>query len=45
MNPKHKDIETREIEETGDQTIPVNDKRRFNDKGERVAEDEKPNES
>ncbi len=44
MNPKHKDIEIAEIEETGDQTIPVNDKRRFNEKGERVAEDEKPKE-
>ena len=44
MNPKHKDIDIREIEETGDETIPVNDKRRFNEKGERVAEDEKPKE-
>ncbi len=44
MNPKHKDIDSREIEETGDETIPVNDKRRFNEKGERVAEDENPKE-
>lgn len=44
MNPKHKDIDITEIEETGDQTIPVNDKRRFNEKGERVAEEEKPSE-
>ncbi len=44
MNPKHKDIEIADIEETGDETIPVNDKRRFNEKGERVAEDEKSKE-
>ena len=42
MNPK--DIEAREIDETGEETIPVNDKRRFNNKGERVADDETPKE-
>ena len=35
---KSKDIEIEEIEETGED-IPINDKRRFNQKGERVAED------
>ena len=38
MNPK--DIEISAIEETGDEKIPVNDKRRFNEEGERVAEDD-----
>lgn len=37
---KSKDIEIAEIEEAGNEGIPVNDKRRFNEKGERVAEDE-----
>ncbi len=44
---KSKDIEIEEIEEieeTGNESLPVNDKRRFNEKGERVAEDEKPKE-
>lgn len=38
MNPK--DIEMPEIEETGDEKIPVNDKRRFNESGERIGDDE-----
>lgn len=43
MNPKDK--ETPEIEETGGETIPVDDKRRFNEKGERIADDEAPKEA
>ena len=37
MNPKHKEIDFDDFDETGEETIPVNDKRRFNEKGERVA--------
>ena len=37
---KSKDIEIDEIEETGSENIPVNDKRRFNEAGERIADDE-----
>ncbi|MFN0280260.1 MAG: nucleotide exchange factor GrpE [Pyrinomonadaceae bacterium] len=44
MNPKQKNIEIAEFDETGDEKIPVNDKRRFNETGERVAEDENPKE-
>lgn len=39
-----KDIEIDEVGEFEGDKIPVNDKRRFNDDGERVAEDEMPNE-
>lgn len=39
---KSRDIEIDEVEETGSENIPVNDKRRFNEKGERIAEDEPP---
>ena len=38
MNEKKTDID--EFDEMDDVTIPVTDKRRFNDKGERVADDE-----
>jgi molecular chaperone GrpE len=41
MNPK--DIDIAATEETSEDAIPVNDKRRFNEKGERVA-DEAPKE-
>jgi len=41
---KTKEIEIEEIDETGNENIPVNDKRRFNEKGERVAEDAAPKE-
>jgi molecular chaperone GrpE len=37
-----REIEIDETQETGDETIPVNDKRRFNADGERVAEDDGP---
>ena len=41
---KKKNMNEEEItfDESGEETIPVNDKRRFNADGERVAEDEKP---
>lgn len=42
---KSKEIDIREIDETGNGKIPVSDKRRFNEQGERVAEDETPVES
>lgn len=42
MNEKK--IEIDEFDEMDDVTIPVTDKRRFNEKGERVAEDEMPKE-
>lgn len=42
MNPK--DIEIAQNEELGEETVPVNDKRRFNENGERIAEAEHPNE-
>ncbi|MEO7539255.1 MAG: nucleotide exchange factor GrpE [Pyrinomonadaceae bacterium] len=38
MNKKHIDID--ELADQDEQTLPVNDKRRFNDQGERIAEDE-----
>ena len=44
MNPKHKNLEFDDLDEAVNGKIPVNDKRRFNDKGERVAEDETPKE-
>src|SRR5436190_11999902 len=44
MNPKHKNIDFDEFDGPVDGKIPVNDKRRFNDQGERVAEDETPKE-
>ncbi len=37
-----KDIAFDESEETGNGKMPINDKRRFNNEGERIAEDEKP---
>jgi molecular chaperone GrpE len=39
-----KDKETADIEETGEESVPVNDKRRFNEKGEHIAEDEQQKE-
>jgi len=44
MNPKHKNIEIADFDETSEEKIPVNDKRRFNERGERVAEDDRPEE-
>ena len=44
MNPKHKPIENDDLDEAINGKIPVNDKRRFNDQGERVAEDAAPKE-
>jgi molecular chaperone GrpE len=41
MNKKHIDINGRADTEE-EIEVPVNDKRRFNDQGERIAEDEKP---
>jgi molecular chaperone GrpE len=37
MNKKEKEID--DIDEPGDGKLPVNDKRRFNDQGERIADD------
>lgn len=34
-----KEIEIDDIDETGDGKLPVNDKRRFNDQGERISDD------
>ena len=34
----------KELENAGEPILPVNDKRRFNDKGERISEDPKPTE-
>ena len=44
MNPKHKHIEIDDLDEAINGKIPVNDKRSFNDQGERVAEDAAPKE-
>jgi molecular chaperone GrpE len=41
---KSKDIKVNGRDEAAADGIPVNDKRRFNEKGERIAEDEKPTE-
>jgi molecular chaperone GrpE (heat shock protein) len=45
MNPKHKNIEIDEFGDQVDGKIPVKDKRRFNEQGERVAEEETPKET
>ncbi len=41
---KQNDVAMDGIDETGETTIPVNDKRRFNENGERIADDDPPKE-
>jgi molecular chaperone GrpE len=43
MNKKEQEIDG--LDETGNGKLPVNDKRRFNDQGERIADDPTPDES
>ena len=39
---KKKKMNEKDLENSGEPILPVNDKRRFNDKGERITEDPKP---
>jgi molecular chaperone GrpE len=41
---KRKKMNEKDLENHGEQVLPINDKRRFNEKGERVADDPAPSE-